>query len=97
VASRDAEADLSEAIDWYEEQRPGLGERLLESVEQVRARIEANPFQFPAVYRDARRGLLRDFPYALIFRVSDTEARILACFHTSRDPRRWQTRVRRDR
>jgi toxin ParE1/3/4 len=96
-ASPEAEADLDDAIEWYEEQSPGLGERLLEEVLRVRRRIETNPYQFPVVYRDARRGLLHAFPYALIFRLIGDDARLLACIHLSRRPSIWQTRVRRDR
>jgi len=90
-----AEADIAEAIDWYEDQAAGLGARLLSEVNGLRARIAANPFQFPLVYRDARKASLHRFPYVLFFRVLEDEARLLAFFHTRRDARRWQARVRR--
>jgi toxin ParE1/3/4 len=88
-----AESDVSEAIDWYEEHAPGLGARLLSELDDVVLRIEENPRQFPLMHRDARRALLRRFPYAIFFRLAGTEAQILACFHTSRDPSTWQERV----
>ena len=95
TASREAEADIADATDWYEEQRNGLGSRFLEDVRSIIELIASNPLQYAMRYRDARRALLHRFPYALIFRVADSEVRLVGCFHTSRDPRRWQARVRR--
>lgn len=92
-----AEADIAEAVEWYEDQRPGLGERLLAEVSGLNRRIAANPYRFPVIYRDARKASLHRFPYVIIFRLIAEEARVLSFFHTSRDPRRWQARVRNSR
>jgi plasmid stabilization system protein ParE len=93
-SSRSASADLEDAADWYEQQAEGLRERFLDDFAATRERIAANPNQFPHAYRDARRASLRRFPYIVIFRVRGEEVHILAVFHTRRDPRRWQRRVR---
>ena len=42
---------------------------------------------------DIRRALLRRFPYALFFRIVDDAVFVMACFHSSRDPRIWQHRT----
>jgi plasmid stabilization system protein ParE len=34
----------------------------------------------------------RRFPYALFFRIVDGTVHVVACFHSSRDPRQWQRR-----
>jgi hypothetical protein len=39
----DAEADIAEAMAWYNRQRPGLGYQFLESVEAPLQRIEKSP------------------------------------------------------
>jgi len=88
-----AESDIAEAIDWYESKSAGLGSRFLAELRDLRERLEANPFQFPLAHREARRASLRRFPYILIFRVKDEDVRLPAFFHTSRDPRRWRSRV----
>ncbi len=43
VLQPEAEADLSEAYRWYEDQRPGLGGEFIESVEAVFERIRQTP------------------------------------------------------
>ncbi len=39
----EAESDLAEAFEWYEQRRPGLGERLLLSVEATLVAIQETP------------------------------------------------------
>ena len=56
-------------------------------------RLAANPLQFPIVFADIRRALLRRFPYALFFRIVDDAVFVMACFHSSREPRIWQQRI----
>jgi plasmid stabilization system protein ParE len=88
-----AEADISQALEWYEAQSAGLGSALVNELGAVVDRIEENPLQFPLLYRDCRRALLRRFPYGLFFRLSEDRAQVVACFHMRRHPRRWQARV----
>jgi hypothetical protein len=54
----------------------------------------ANPRQFSVVHKSIRRALLRRFPYALMFVIeADQSLTVIACFHSSRDPAHWQSRV----
>jgi toxin ParE1/3/4 len=93
VVSPATAQDIADAVDWYEEQTTGLGARLADDLEALKKRIVANPLQFPPFRRGSRRALLRTFPYALIFRQHGDEIRLLACFHTRRDPRQLSSRV----
>ena len=92
VIRPEAEADLAEAFAWYEERRPGLGDRFLLSVEAVLAAIERYPESFPVVYAQVRRALLRRFPYGVFYTVKESAVVVLAVFHCAREPRRWQER-----
>jgi plasmid stabilization system protein ParE len=85
---------MIDAQDWYENESPGLGRRFRAAVEVVIERMSDNPRQFPVIYKSVRRALLRRFPYALMFVVEvDETLTVLACFHGSRDPARWQKRT----
>ena len=53
----EAESDLAEAFEWYEQRRPGLGESLLLSVEATLVAIQETPSLFPEVHRNIRRAL----------------------------------------
>ena len=89
-----ARTELIEAQDWYEKEAPGLGARFRAVVDATIERMSDNPLQFPVVYKGIRRALLRRFPYSVFFIVEDDEAlTVIACFHGSRDPARWQKRT----
>ena len=85
-----ARAELIDAQDWYEAEASGLGRRFRHAIEALAERMSANPRQFPVVFKNVRRALLRRFPYALFFVVEDEILLIIACFHASRDPLQWQ-------
>ena len=94
IFTRAASAELIDAQDWYENEAPGLGRRFRQAVDAVIERMSASPRQFPVIYRNVRRALLRRFPYALMFVIEpDDTLIVIACFHGSRDPAHWQKRA----
>jgi toxin ParE1/3/4 len=93
VIQPQAEMDLADAVMWYEDQRPGLGNQLLDEIELVMDRIRRSPLQFPEVGNRVRRALLRRFPYSVYFRLSDEAVEIVGVLHHHRDPRTWQRRI----
>jgi len=54
-----AETDIAKARQWYEDKRPGLGEAFLDDIERTLAGMAARPYQYPAVYRDVRRAVVK--------------------------------------
>jgi plasmid stabilization system protein ParE len=93
IVRAEAEADLAEAFQWYEQQVPGLGDQFLLSVDAVMASIERNPQLYPVVYRGViRRALTRRFPYGVFFADGDRSVSVIAVAHVKRNPRFWQDR-----
>ena len=82
-------AELIEAQDWYEGEASGLGQRFRQAIDAMVARMRDNPRQFPTVFKNVRRALLRRFPYSLFFVIEDDILIVIACFHASRDPSHW--------
>jgi plasmid stabilization system protein ParE len=94
IFTRAASAELIDAQDWYENEAPGLGRRFRHAVDAVIERMSASPRQFPVIYKNVRRALLRRFPYAVMFVIEpDDTLTVIACFHGSRDPAHWQKRA----
>lgn len=87
-----AAEELEQAYDWYEKQKPGLGEDLLLCFEAAITEIRGHPFRYPVIRQDKRRVLTDRFPYAIYYRVVGDAVRILAVHHGSRKPSRWQRR-----
>ena len=92
-AARD---ELREARDWYEAQRPGLGDDLGVVVGLALDRIREFPDAYPEVLPTIRRAVLSRFPYSLFYRRRPGNVEmieILAVFHHRRDPAAWRRRA----
>jgi plasmid stabilization system protein ParE len=72
-----AAAELLDARDWYEEQRPGLGGAFATEVDRVLARIVGAPLAYARVQGETRRALVRRFPYAIYFHAMSDEIVVL--------------------
>jgi len=90
---RPARNEFDEAYDWYEEQRPGLGEEFSQRVQEVLDRIAALPELHQCDFKDIRRGVVRGFPYSVLYRAKADKIVVVAVFHGKRDPAIWQART----
>lgn len=93
IVREQAEFDLDETRDWYEDQQADLGEQFLTAVEEALLKIRAAPELWAAGYKGVRRVLLSRFPYIIYFRLLPTRIEVLAILHGSRDPRQWRERA----
>ncbi len=57
-----AEQDIADAMAWYDEQQPGLGDEFLARVNKLFARIEHRSSGFPNTHELFKRALLGRFP-----------------------------------
>lgn len=85
----EAEADISDAYQWYEKQRKGLGSDFLLCIEATLDSIQRNPKLYPVIHHEVRRAFIRRFPYGIFYLVEDDLIMVLAVFHVRRDPRSW--------
>ena len=61
----EAELDLEQAFDWYNQQRSGLGRKFLECIEEVFTRLCEMPDSSAIVQGKARLTLARRFPFVI--------------------------------
>jgi plasmid stabilization system protein ParE len=87
-----AEADVEEGFEWYEAQRPGLGQAFRRALDVAVAHIEEHPDACAVIHRYTRRVLLPKFPYGLYYRVLEHSIVVVACMHGKRHPRTWRSR-----
>ena len=87
-----ARSEYLRAIEWYENQQPGLGADFEASVEAVLTTIANQPDRYPIAERDIREAPVHRFPYCVYYRVRPDRIEVLAVFHQSRDPAEWQSR-----
>ena len=96
VIRPEAEADIGQGYSWYESQQLGLGASFLAELSRCFSEIEREPLRFRRVRSEARRALLRRFPYAVFFIHEPDYISIIATIHLARDPAAWQERVDRN-
>jgi plasmid stabilization system protein ParE len=89
----EAEFDLEDAFGWYESQYPGLGSEFVRAIDACISTIGRNPLAYRLIYQQARRALVRRFPYCLFYIVEEDTIFVIGCFHTKRNPNDWQARL----
>jgi len=85
-----AEAELQEAIAFYEAAENGLGTRFLDEVESVVARIVAHPAAWTPMSPRTRRCQTHRFPYGLFYQVRPEEILIVSVMDLRQDTKRWE-------
>ncbi len=80
-----AEADVREARNWYESQRTGLGDALLEEISHAVSLLREQPERHPIYYRGFRRLTTRRFPYKLFYRIQGKRVIVFRILHAKRD------------
>lgn len=90
----EADQEFLSAIDYYEQQQPGLGEDYYTEIMAAAARVTNNPAAWPAVEGDIRRCLTHRFPYGILYSIEQDAIYILAVMHLRRHPDYWKHRVK---
>ncbi|MGA2400389.1 MAG: type II toxin-antitoxin system RelE/ParE family toxin [Syntrophobacteraceae bacterium] len=88
----EAEAELNDAVDYYEESQEGFG---LEFAKEVYAAIESIcgfPLAWNPLSQNTRRRLLKRFPYGVVYQPKSDEIIIIAVMQLNREPGYWRHR-----
>jgi plasmid stabilization system protein ParE len=85
--TEEADRHLTEAAQWYERQRSGLGCEFLDQALSAFPLLIEHPLRYPLVRHDIRRAPMAKFPYGIYFRVEQSKVVIVAVMHARRRPR----------
>jgi hypothetical protein len=88
-----AEAELNDAVDYYNACRRDLGWEFAEEVYATIQNILAYPTAWTSLSEHTRRCLVRRFPYGVIYQKAVDGIRIIAVMHLNRKPSYWQDRT----
>lgn len=89
-----AREEFEAAVQWYEEQRAGLGGEFFDAIVESISLIQDNPeIGTPSDHRRTRRVLVKRFPYQVVYRVLADEIVIVAVAHSKRRPGYWKIRI----
>lgn len=85
-----AEAELAEAVDYYNQQRPGLGYEFALEIQRTFDHIRRFPTAWPIFSELTRRCMVDRFPYAVLYQPREDSILIGAIMHLRRDPKHWR-------
>lgn len=88
-----AEAELLEAVAYYNSQSEGLGYEFAAEVKRTIGRIVQYPEAWTQLSNRTRRCRTNRFPYGVIYQIRSETLLIVAVMHLSRHPQSWQDRV----
>jgi len=93
IVSREAGADIVEAVTWLRDISPSLPVRFGIELERVYSSILDHPRMYPNVYKTFRRTLLHRFPYSVFYVADASVVLVVAVVHQSRDEDTWKRRA----
>ncbi|MBP7553648.1 MAG: type II toxin-antitoxin system RelE/ParE family toxin [Spirochaetes bacterium] len=85
--------EIESSIDYYNELQDGLGFKFYYELLRSIDLIKEYPKTWPIYYKKTRRILVNNFPYALIYLVTENKIVILAAMNCYRKPGYWKKRL----
>ncbi|MDB5132094.1 MAG: hypothetical protein JWR02_1843 [Mucilaginibacter sp.] len=86
LIQQEALLEIQEAFDWYEEQKDGLGNELIEEIESCYKKISAHPERYGYINQIYRRIKTDRFPYILVFEIDNNNIIVNSVRHIKRKP-----------
>lgn len=89
----EAELELNQAVDYYNNCQPSLGLEFSKEVYISIQNILAYPQAWTQLSKNTRRCLVNRFPFGVIYQVTKNGIYIIAIMHLNRKPDYWQQRT----
>lgn len=85
--------DIQEGIQWYNEQKSGLGKKFHIQVKTYFNKLKTNPF-FQIRYNNVHCLPIKKYPFMIHFTIDEENKTVIvhAVFNTHQDPKIWKER-----
>jgi toxin ParE1/3/4 len=93
VVEKTAENEFDEAIGWYEDRERGVGLEFAADIRKILLEVAKDPVRWPVVQGKKRMAPCGKWPFVVIYTLRTTFVRVIAIFHTSRNPQEWMSRA----
>ena len=91
--SDEAEIDFEKSYGYYFEENPKVAEAFFRRINVSFKDITQNPFTFPVAYKNVRKCVVKKFPFVIYYQIVNSIIKVIAIFHTSRNPEKWNERI----
>jgi plasmid stabilization system protein ParE len=96
IFESEAEAELNDAIAWYDAERDGLGQRFSNEVRTALSEAATNPQRFRFAGPTTQKMKLLNWPYSIYFTLLEPSAALIvvSVFHGARNPSELRRRLK---
>jgi len=91
--SDEAEIDFDSSYEYFYDENPKVAETFFQRINISLKNIKRAPLSFPVVHKTLRKYTVIKFPFVIYYQVEEFVIKVIAIFHTSRDPKIWNERV----
>ena len=91
--SDEAEIDFDKSYEYYYEDSPKVADIFFKRINLSLENVKQNPDSFSIVYKNVRKYVVKKFPFVIYYQIVDSIIRVIAVFHTSRNPEIWNDRI----
>lgn len=88
----EAERDFDNSYAYYLEDSPIVANAFFQRINFSFESIRKIPYSFPEVYKNIRKFTVKKFPFVIYFQIEEYTVKVIAIFHTSRNPEIWKER-----
>ena len=92
--SDEAEEDFDVTYVYYTSVNEKLADDFYKHVNRSLEKISINPFVSSEVYRNIRKFVIKKYSFVIYFQVEGKTVKVIAIFHTSRNPEIWNERTK---
>ena len=85
--------ELTDSIDYYEDNNPGLGLEFSKEVYSTIQRILQFPKAWTKISQNCRRCITQRFPYGIIYHIKEDEILIVSIMQLNQKSKRWDERI----
>jgi hypothetical protein len=89
----DAVREFERAVDYYNNERPGLGYEFAAEVRNAFNRIKRYPESWPFITRNIRKCVVNRFPFSILYHSEKEQVIVVAVMHMKRKPGYWKMRI----
>ena len=90
--SDEAENDFRNAYQFYAEESTRVAESFFKQINSSLEIIKKSPLSFPCSYKSVQKFVVKKFPFVIYYQLVESTIRVIAIFHTSRNPEIWNER-----
>ena len=91
--SDDAENDFDKSYEYYLEKSLKIANSFFLSINICLDNVKQNPLSFPIAHKDIRKCTVKKFPFVIYYQIEGSIVKLIAIFHTSRNPEIWNERI----